>query len=252
MEIVGISGYATFRNNPNFWKDPDGESPISMFIKAVAKAGLKKAAKEFVEAQIKKRLAAYSSKAWGKQLFNDALDFVDASTSTAWYDWVIEVIPFVGDAYGASKLGKQGYKLWKGLEKFEKVAELGTKSANQAWKKLGTNNKLIGKGKDILKTHIDKFNRQGTHLDPDYLGGAVKEKFGLSSNGQHLKEATESLGGMQKQINKLKGDINSGVFGGDALKAAEGVLNDVQKQYDKISNALKSADKQVSKLGKIE
>ncbi len=76
VETIGESGYATFHNNPNFYKDPDGESPISIFVKAVAKAGLKKAAKEFVEAQIKKRVTAYSSKAWGKQLFKDALDIL--------------------------------------------------------------------------------------------------------------------------------------------------------------------------------
>lgn len=252
VEQVQISGYAVFKNNPNFYADPDGESPISMFIKAVAKAGIKKAAKEFVENQIKKKLAAYTSKNWGKQLFNDALDFVDATTSTAWYEYVIEVIPVVGDVYGASKLGKQGYKLWKGLEKFEKVAELGTKAANKAWKNLGDNANVTGKGKDILDKFITKFNNQGKGLNADDLGGAVKEKFGLSSNGNHLSEATEALSGMQTQINKFTEQIFSDKMDGEVLRAAKGVLNDVQKQYDTIKKALKEADKAVEKLGKIE
>lgn len=36
------SPYAVYNNNPNYWVDPDGESPISWFVKLVAKAGLKK------------------------------------------------------------------------------------------------------------------------------------------------------------------------------------------------------------------
>ncbi len=70
--------------------------------------------------------------------------------------------------------------------------------------------------------------------------------------GNVYKEAIQSIGGMQKQISKLKNDIKIDVFEGDALDAYQGVLNGAQKQYDNISNALKSADKQVSKLGKIE
>ena len=231
--------------------DDDGNSPISIFVKQAAKQGIKQAGKTFIKNVLKRKLKQYSSKAWGKQLLGDAVDFVDHTMKTQWWEWVVEVIPVTGDAYGAAKLGKQGYQLWKGLEKFEKVVEIGTKAASKAWKKLGPNNKLKGKGSDLVQQYSKKFNNQGTHLNANDLGGAVKEKFGLSSNGEHLNEVTEALGGMGKQIKKMMNDIADGKFEGDSLEAATGVLNDVIKQYQEISNALKSADKAVKGLRQL-
>jgi hypothetical protein len=137
------------------------------------------------------------------------------------------------------------------LEKFEKIAELGSAAASKAWKALGPNKNLKGKGSDLLETYSTKFNNQGAHLNANDLGGAVKEKFGLSSNGQHLKETTEALGGMEKQIGKMMEDIQAGKFQGDALEAAGGLLNDVIKQYQEISQTLKNANKVVGSLGRI-
>jgi RHS repeat-associated protein len=68
-----LSPYAVYNNNPNFYIDPDGESPISILIKAAAKKGLVKAAKELVESQIQKKLSQYMSKGWAKQLLSDAV-----------------------------------------------------------------------------------------------------------------------------------------------------------------------------------
>ena len=39
VEQVGISPYATFNNNPIYFIDIDGQSPISVFAKAAIKAG---------------------------------------------------------------------------------------------------------------------------------------------------------------------------------------------------------------------
>jgi hypothetical protein len=55
--------------------------------------------------------------------------------------------------------------------------------------------------------------------------------------------AEEALGGIGKQIESLKKQIGSGAFEGDALKAAQGILNDVTELYNKISNTLNSARK---------
>jgi hypothetical protein len=244
-----ISPYAVFNNNPNFYVDPDGESPISIFAKAVAKAGLKKAVKEAVEAAVKKRLAAYLSKGWAKQLGKDALDAIDIATSQSWWEYAIEVVPIAGDAYGAYKLGDQGYNAWKVVQRFERIAEWSSKAAGKAFKALGSKN-IVGKGADKVIDFTKKFNNQGSHLSESDLAGAVKEisglKSGFKANGtpfQHLKEVNESLSGMQKQIGILKKEIKDGAFEGEALNAAKGILNDVTKQYNQISNTLNSAKK---------
>ena len=89
-------------------------------------------------------------------------------------------------------------------------------------------------------------NRYSGTLAP--VRDAIKEKFGLSSNGQHLNEVTEALGGMDKQIKNMMADMGSGKFEGDALNAAVGLLNNVVKQYQQVSQSLKNADKAVGGL----
>lgn len=254
VEQVGISPYAAFNNNPIFFVDLDGESPISLLVKMAAKAGLKKAAKELVENQIKKRLTAYMSKKWAKQLGKDALDAIDLATSQSWWEYGLEIIPWAGDVYSAGKFSKQQYHVWKAVQRFESIAEWAGKAAGKAWQKLGPNT-LVGKGADKVAEFTKKFNNQGSHLGESDLAGAVKEigglKSGLKDDGtpfQHLKEVKEALSGMGNQIDSLKKQIKEGVFEGDALKAAQGILNDVSKQYNEISNTLKSAEKAAKKF----
>ncbi len=213
---------------------------------------MKKAAKETVEAAIKNRLKAYMSKSWAKQLAGDALDAIDIATSQSWWEYAIEVIPIAGDAYGAYKLGDQGYAVYKITKKFESVTEWAGKAAGQAFKKLGPN-KVMGKGSDLVADFTKKFNNQARGLEEDDLAGAVKEIYGLKSGVkadgtpyQHLKKATEALSGMKTQIDNLTKQIKAGAFEGDALKAAQGILNDVTKQYNDISNTLNSAKKAAS------
>lgn len=249
VDQYDISGYAVFNNNPNFFTDPDGESPISIFAKMAAKAGLKKAAKETIEAMVKNRLKAYMSKKWAKQLAGDALDAIDLATSQSWWEYALEVVPVVGDIYGASQLGKQGYKVYKITQKFESVGLWASTAAGKAFKTLGAN-KLVGKGSDLISKYTTDINNLAKGLTEDDLAGAVKEIYGLKSglkaNGkpyQHLKEVTEHLGGLKHQIDDLTSKIKSGKFEGDALKAAQGILNDVSKQYNDINNTLNSARK---------
>ncbi|GAB6958875.1 hypothetical protein JCM15754A_21330 [Prevotella aurantiaca JCM 15754] len=46
-----------------------------------------------------------------------------------------------------------------------------------------------------------------------------KEIYGFNSNGQHYKEATEAIKGMGNELDKLRKNIDSGAFSGDALNA---------------------------------
>ena len=117
-QFPALSNYSFGYNNPILFIDQDGESPLSIFIKQAAKLGIKKAAKEFIEAQIKSRVKSYLSKGWAKQLAKDAEDALEI-LDTEWWEYIVEIIPIVGDAYGAAALGEKGYRLWKKLEEIE-------------------------------------------------------------------------------------------------------------------------------------
>ena len=258
-----ITPYAYANNNPVVLVDPDGESPISIFAKAVAKLGLKKTAKEFIQKQIQKQLKKYLGKKprkWAKQLVEDAFTFVDHATKKNWWEYVIEVIPVVGDAYGASKLGKQGYSLYKGLEKFKQVARIGAKAGESAWKKLDSMESLTGKGSQKLKDLIQKLNTtHGKKLNDNTLGGAVKEKFGLHSGFKadgtpfnHFSSAKNHLRGLEKKIKYLDQQLSLNRFQGEAGKAAKGLYKELKKRHKAMSRVLKEADKAAKKVGKIK
>ena len=119
-EFPSWSPYQYCNNNPIILTDPDGQSPISIFAKMAAKQGLKQAAKMAVKSAIKSRLKAYMSKKWATQLLDDALTAIDVASGQSWWEYAIEVIPVVGDAYGGYKLTEQGYKVWKLVERIEK------------------------------------------------------------------------------------------------------------------------------------
>lgn len=251
------SAYVVYNNNPIYWLDQDGESPISILVKIAAKVGLKKAAKEMIEAQIKKRLAAYMSKGWAKQLGKDALDALDVATSQEWWEYGVELIPWAGDGYGIGKFTKQQVHVAKLINKFEAVASVTAHMAGHAWRKLDFNGNIVGKGADALTKHVDDFNRRGLdQLDEASIVGAVKDVFpdvtsGLKPDGNpynHLQKVGNAIRGQSKQLAELRKQIDAGKFEGDALEAAEGVYKEVSGRLDRVKDTLREAFKKAKEF----
>ena len=114
-----VSSYSYCQGNPVVLFDNDGNSPISIFAKQAAKYGIKKAAKATIKKVVSNKLKAYASKKWAKQLMNDALTSLDIIMGQEWWEYVVDVIPIVGDAWGGYKLTAQGSKIWKSVERIE-------------------------------------------------------------------------------------------------------------------------------------
>jgi RHS repeat-associated protein len=249
-----INLYEYTYNDPINSFDPDGLSPVSVFAKAVAKQGLKKAAKEAIEAGIKSKLKAYASKKWAKTFVDDAMTAVDVASGQAWWEYGVELIPVAGDVYGGVKLSKSAHKLWKVQQKFEALSGAASKAVANAWTKLDINKKLTGKGSDLVEKAVKKFNNQGDHLTDSDVAGAVRDLFGEGvkkvdgSTFDHLKEVQESMSGMGNRLAALRQQIDSGAFDGDALKAAESLYSEVQKRLDSLKNALNQAQQAAEAL----
>jgi len=227
-----ISPYAVFNNNPNFYVDPDGQSPISIFAKAALKSGIKIAAKEFIEAQVKKRLAAYMSKGWAKQLAKDA-DAALETMDTEWWEYAIEFIPIAGDAYGGYKLGKNAKKLWNKLNYLEAKAERMI-SLSKRWGDKGAElieSQLSRRG--ALRGALEKAGKkldgvwQAHHIIPiealnksEVVQAAVQAGFDVNSATNGMALSTDKHSGSHKKYNafileslgewakKQKGDID--------------------------------------------
>ena len=70
-----------------------------------------------------------------------------------------------------------------------------------------------------------------------------KEIYGFNSNGQHYKEATEAIKGMGNELDKLRKNIDSRAFSGDALDAAKSLYKEVQIRKDQLMNIINQARK---------
>jgi hypothetical protein len=193
VDVPNLSPYSVFGNNPIANNDINGDSPISFFAKQLAKAGLKKATKEFVEYEIKLRLKSYASKQWAKQLAKDADGLLEAY-DTEWWEYAVELVPVAGDIYG-------GYTF--------------TKETKQVWDKLSA---IQNRMENILQAskHGQRFENIAARLG----GKIIKSKHGASDMSRAYEH---QIGGLSEGLNlSINGVDFDGVGENGILREAKG------------------------------
>jgi hypothetical protein len=168
IEQVGISSYAVFNNNPNFYTDPDGNSPISVLAKQIAKQGVKAGIKKYAKEQIEQRLKNYMSKSMRKQFMKD-LDDVLATVDSEWWEVALELVPVAGDLYGASAFGVKVAKAWGKLQELE--------------------NKYVDKIYTVLPDSQKKMFKQKMR-NAGVRDAKKDQKFGVDNGEKHLSDGT--------------------------------------------------------------
>jgi RHS repeat-associated protein len=117
-KYYNISPYAYCLNNPVNKIDEEGESPISAFVKLLAKKSAKKAIITYAKNNIQRRLGRYMSKDMAKQFTKD-VDNIVSIMDDSWWEVGLEMIPGFGDVYGAGKFGMKAAKTYERLQKLE-------------------------------------------------------------------------------------------------------------------------------------
>ncbi len=92
----GVGPYVYALSNPIILSDPDGNSPISVLAKMIAKQGIKIGLKKFAREQIQHRLQTYMSKNLAKQFIKDLDDVLETLDNT-WWETALELVPVAGD-----------------------------------------------------------------------------------------------------------------------------------------------------------
>ena len=167
------SSYIYAGNNPIFNIDNNGESPISYIAKQGIKQGFKQAMKTYIKKQIKNKLQNYTKKKWAKQALSDA-DNILSTMDDAWWEIGLELVPGVGDVYGAVKFGKDVNDVFKKIKKLEKRvnSKLKIKKPKETGSYTNTHKsgkKYSGKGDDdrMDVSGKQKKNKDGTTDEVD-------------------------------------------------------------------------------------
>jgi hypothetical protein len=146
-------------------------------------------------------------------------------------------VPF----YDVTKTGIKGGEITKAAVGME---VLGLVPVGKLFK--GGAKLLKGVGGDILEAFVKKVDNQATHLTNKDIQGALKDIAGnpVVINGKqydHLKEVTEALHGLGKQIDNLNKAIDGGKLSGEVLDQATRLRTSYQQQKDVITNVLNKA-----------
>lgn len=177
-------------NSPLNYTDIEGDSPISVLAKLIAKKGAKIVLKKYAKRNINNRLKRYMTKEMRGQLVND-LDNVLSTLDQPWWETAIEVVPIAGDLYGAGTFGVKIVKAWGKLQKLE--------------------NKYVEKvNMDVLKvvSEARKLSRLGRDADAIELLSRIE----LNSSG----DANYLLGQIYELadsgVSDIKGNIKKAIF----------------------------------------
>jgi len=125
--------------------DPDGQSPASVIIKQITKYGIKEGIKKQGIKILNQRLGKYMTASMRKQFIKD-LDYVANKLDDSWWEIGIELIPVIGDIYGASKGAKklkQAYDAYQNLEN-KYVGMIANKLKGKAKKRFISNMRTRG------------------------------------------------------------------------------------------------------------
>ncbi len=115
-------------NNPYVYVDSDGNSPISVLAKQVAKQGIRQGLKKMGNRQAR-RLGNYMSQGQRKEFLSDVADVMGSLDSSP-LEIAIELVPVAGDIYGGAKFGKQV------ANAYGKMQDLENKWAEKIYKSL--------------------------------------------------------------------------------------------------------------------
>ena len=112
--------------------------------------------------------------------------------------------------------------------------------------------RVIGSAKNLAKVGAENkrlvgianriTNNTRDHLTLTDVAGAVKDKLGIPSGGDHLQEVTNGLTGLKNAAGDLQALLKSGDLSTAESKAASRALKSVSAQIDRVENILNRTD----------